>query len=140
MRKVTGSFDATGAILTIGVGFVPDYVKVTNIDSANLESIEYDISMLDGTSIGGGIKRSGLQSVSDSKLSAAAGIIAQTDGATAETGNTSKFVKTEGEDYSYMPAAAGKPCPSGFQLAADADVNVSGEACIFEAGFYDGTP
>jgi hypothetical protein len=39
--------------------------------------------------------------------------------------------------YDYIGASAGIVTPAGFILAADSDVNASGEMCMFEAGTYN---
>ena len=44
MKIVSGTFNGTGAALTIGLGFVPDFVKVFNLESANLEKILFSIN------------------------------------------------------------------------------------------------
>lgn len=135
MRKVTGKFEGTGSELIIGVGFKPDYVKVTNISSANLESIEFYNGMADVTAIAEGIKRSGDDATADSKLTAGNGISVYDGGDRAGSDNSKYLVRDSGVDFE--AAAEDKLIPAGFRLEDDSDVNVDGEVCVFEAGFFD---
>ncbi len=42
--KISGTFTGTGAALSIGIGFIPDWVMVQNITSANMERILWSIN------------------------------------------------------------------------------------------------
>jgi hypothetical protein len=139
MKSIIGSFVGTGAILSIGLGFKPSFVRVVNITSATLESIEWNKAMLDGAdAVKGGIKRSGDVAVADAKLAVAAGIIPYTGGEKVAAGNTALLVRQKTSAANdYAAAAAGVIMPDGFTMAADADVNVAAEVCYFEAGFDD---
>lgn len=53
MRIVGGRFNGTGADLYVCVGFVPDFVKVWNVESATPCSIEWDKNMTDILTIEG---------------------------------------------------------------------------------------
>lgn len=138
MRKILGYFTGTGAELKIGIGFKPDYVKVTNVTSATLESIEWNAPMADITAIAEGIKRSGDESVDDSKLTATNGISTYDGGDVAEDSQTTYLVQDpDTGEYAYTAADEDDVIPAGFALAADSDVKVNAEVCVFEAGFFD---
>jgi len=136
MKAVTGTFLGTGAILSLGIGFKPDFVRVFNITSATLESIEWNKGMAGVTAIAEGIKRSGDVAVADSKLVATAGI-SEFSGGNKITGAQTTYLVAGGTTYEFEAAAAGDVIPDGFTLAADADVNANAEVCYFEAGCYD---
>lgn len=139
MKKITGSFNGTGAALFLGLGFLPDFVKVLNITSATLESIEWNKGMLAGAdAVKGGIKRSGDVAVADAKLTAATGIRPYAGGDVAILSQTAQLVHSPlNASYDYAAAAVGVVMPAGFELAADADVNVVNQVCYFEAGFFE---
>jgi hypothetical protein len=139
MKVISGTFNGTGAIVKIACGFLPDFVKVVNITSATLESIEWNRGMLKGAAaVRGGIKRSGDVAVADAKLAVAAGIQPNTGGNTAAKNQTVDLVYTPANpDFSFVAAGEKTVVPAGFELAADADVNVVNEVCYFEAGFFD---
>jgi len=139
MKKITGTFNGTGAILNVGCGFKPDYVKVVNITSATFESIEWNKGLLNGAAgVKGGIKRSGDVAVADASLTAANGIQVFTGGNKAIAAQTNHLVfAPKNTSFSFAAAGTGTIIPDGFTLAADADVNVVNEVCYFEAGFFD---
>jgi len=135
MKKVSGLVEGTGSTLTVGCGFKPDYVKVVNIDSSTLESMEFSLSMAATTAIAEGIKRSGSTSVADSKLTSGNGISVYGGGDVAGASNTQYVVGDSGDKFT--AASEGDIVPEGFNLANDSDVNVSAETIWFEAGFFD---
>ena len=79
---VTGTVEGTGSAINISVGFVPSYVKVQNIDSATIESMEWWNNMPDANAI----KRAGTSSPAFSKLTSNG--ISPYDVATAADGFT----------------------------------------------------
>jgi len=61
---VTGTIAGTGAAINISLGFVPSYVKVQNISSATLESMEW----WDNMPAANAIKTAGTTTVTRAKL------------------------------------------------------------------------
>jgi len=43
--RIAGTFNGTGAALYLGIGFIPDYVRVENLESASMETIEWSRHM-----------------------------------------------------------------------------------------------
>lgn len=44
--KVTGTFNGTGAALYVGIGFIPDWVRVRNMEDADVAELEWNRHML----------------------------------------------------------------------------------------------
>lgn len=47
MKKIVhGTFNGTGAALYIGIGFIPDWVKIYNLEDADVAMLEWNINMM----------------------------------------------------------------------------------------------
>jgi hypothetical protein len=105
MRQfAVGTFTGTGAIITVELGWQPDYVKVYNdSDAGNLAPV---IEHFKGMPAASGLKS--LKSVDNGATGNASSARVTTNGITINAGDTT--VK------------------AGFKIGADADVNVNGEA------------
>jgi hypothetical protein len=53
MKKVSGTLNGTGAAITVSLGFVPDFVKIWNLDRTNPATLEWNVNMRSAAQIGG---------------------------------------------------------------------------------------
>ncbi len=137
MKMVSGTFKGTGAALVIACGFLPDYVKITNINGTDIEVLEWNRGCLDGADeIKGGVLRVAAEGTNDARQTAAAGISRYSGGETIGSSNTSKLIYKPDDDTSFTAAGEGVVLPDGFQVG-DAAVNANTEVAYFEAGLFD---
>lgn len=72
--KVSGVFSGTGSALFIGLGFIPDIVRVRNIHAADLAFIEWNRRMAAKATAANGIKYRDSTGVQMTALTATAGV------------------------------------------------------------------
>jgi len=131
MQKISGTFAATGAALRIGIGFVPDRVKIYNLTDASIPMIEWDnkfSKVADG--------RGGVSTVANgtrAKLTTT-GIEKYAGSADAFTADqTAYIVRAYTGNYDFAGAKTGQKMPAGFKINDTAVVNAAGKECYFVA-------
>jgi hypothetical protein len=89
-----GTYVGTGSALTIALGFVPDWVRIQNIDQAEQELLEWDIHFGRAATGAGGVVRSGLGSSGANfvALAANAGVALYSGGAVNSSSSASVLV------------------------------------------------
>jgi hypothetical protein len=95
MRVIAGTFNGVGSAVNIGLGFIPDFVRVRNNESTSTEMIEWSRHMraaetLEGVWWGA----DGAQT----ELTVGAGVAIYRGGETAASGNTTKLKKLDSRD------------------------------------------
>ncbi len=137
MKMATGSFKGHTTAVFIACGFLPDYVKIVNVNGTGIQVLEWNRGCLDGPEeIEGGVLRVAAQATDDLRQNAAAGVSRYSGGETIGAGNTDKLIYKPDSDVSFTAAGEGVVLPDGFKIG-NAAVNVNGETMYFEAGLFD---
>jgi hypothetical protein len=131
MQKISGTFAATGAALHVGIGFVPDRVKIYNLTDASIPMIEWDYKF--------GKVANGAQGVSTvangARTKLATTGIARYAGSGDEftSDQTAYIVRAYTGNYDFAGAKSGQKMPAGFKINDTAVVNATGKECYFVA-------
>ena len=103
MTTVSGTFNGTGSALYVGCGFVPDWVKIRNLESTFPFEIEWSANMRsseqeEGISLGNATVAAASPGTPLTRLANAAGIAAYLGGTTVTAASTVYLVKDTDPD------------------------------------------
>ena len=125
--RITGSFNGTGADVTLCIGFIPDYVTLWNLQGTQILKLEWNKEMLRAVEVVEGIQIVGSSSTVTA-LTKGNGIILYHGGtklAAADVGTTTYghadavYLKPDHRDYRYTTADS----PHGVGDAAESTID-----------------
>lgn len=124
MRRVGGTFNGTGADVYLCIGFIPDWVKIWNLEGTQGISLEWNINMMRAGEVVEGLQFTGAD-VACAALTKGNGLLPYFGGValTSTTAGTvtygeGSYLKPDHNDYRYTDTNA----PSGIGDASSANV------------------
>jgi len=90
MHNVSGTLDGTGAAIYLGLGFIPDAVKMYNLESTNPYLLDWNKNMRSAAQIGGYV----VDDATPARLAETAGIELYKGGDVVASGNTAYLMPT----------------------------------------------
>lgn len=137
MRRIGGTFNGTGADVYLCIGFIPDWVKVWNLQGTQGISLEWNINMMSAIEVVEGLQFTGADvacaalTIGTGLLPYFGGVALTSTAAGTVTYGEGVYLKPDHNDYRYTDANA----PSGIGDASSADVT---KWTLDTAGSYTG--